>query len=305
MKILSKLASHWICKTVLSIVLFFYIERFCHKQTKGFRLTNILSDLQPRPEWSTPSPDSKLSELFSQTYSFLGAGGQCYSFISEDGTTVLKFFKHHHMRVPSFFKRFPLPASLASRRDRYSAKCEGKLISTFNSCKLAYEEFKEETGLIYVHLNKTDFLKQSVTIRDKLGISYKIDLDQTEFIIQKKAHLVFKDLKRRILHSSLEDSKLMINSILEFIYDRYKKGIKDHDNGLRRNFGLFQDRLIEIDVGSFAKATVPHNSRLLEEELRNKTKRLSHILYKKSPVLFTYYEEKIQTLSKPYESDSL
>src|ERR1041385_4811284 len=97
-------------KTVLKIFLFIAafiaIERFCHRQTDGFRNSKILSTLSFHPEWEISSlPPAELANmrrLLSRPFFYLGSGGQCYSFLNEDGVTVLKVFKHHHMRTNSF-----------------------------------------------------------------------------------------------------------------------------------------------------------------------------------------------------------
>ena len=80
-----------------------------------------------------------------------------------------------------------LPASFLKKVDRRFAL----LKHDFDSYKIAYENLKDETGLIYLHLNKTDFLKQKMIIIDKIGIYHEIDLDSMEFLIQKGRAYLF------------------------------------------------------------------------------------------------------------------
>lgn len=308
-KKMSKFFLSFPCKTALFLYAFFLVGKFCNKQTKGFSTLNITSALSYHQEWATPDPDpallTQLQPIFSQPYYYLGDGGQTYSFVSEDGNTVVKFFKFHHMRVPYLFKKLPLPSFLSITRDRFVQKCEAKLPRTLTSCKLAYEEFKEESGLIYLHLNKTNFWHRSITVYDPIGISHQIDLDQTEFVVQRKAILVFNDLKNMIEHAQIQEVQERIDSILHFLYVRCKKGIKDNDNGLKRNFGIVDSSLIEVDIGSFSKTNELKNNPYLMEELKQKTRRLSRILSKRSPDLLTYYHEKLQALCNTDENDSL
>jgi len=70
------------------------------------------------------------------------------------------------------------------------------LFSIFRAHKLAYTEIKADTGLIYIHLNKSDHLKTQLKVVDRLGRTHHIDLDKTEFIVQEKAELIFHAFKK-------------------------------------------------------------------------------------------------------------
>src|SRR5271166_494426 len=128
-------------KWLFALLLFLSVERFCHRQTEGFRLQKIASQLPYRADWATPPASKAIQTLLSQPYRFLGSGGQCYAFVSQDGTAVIKFFKHHHMR-PS---RLLLPKQKQQRKER--------LENLFSSFKIANDLLKEETALLFLHLN--------------------------------------------------------------------------------------------------------------------------------------------------------
>ncbi len=280
---------------LVGVILFISTERFCHKQTKGFRPHKITSPLPYNPRFDVEEKQLP-ADLYNQSYSYIGSGGQSYCFLSADGKTVIKFFKLHHMTTPSLLAHIPLPSGLDTIKKQFILSREKKWERTFTSCMIAYKEMKEETGVLFVHLNPTTTLQKKLTITDKIGISHQIDLDSTPFVWQKRAYPFYKDLKKQIKKGNEATSKKYIDMILSFMDSRSGKQIRDKDSGLKRNFGLCEGSLIEMDIGSFIKKPSLLDPVKREKELRDKTKHLSKILQKHSPSLLTYYEEKIQSM---------
>ena len=230
-----------------------FLPRFCEKQTAGFTLLRIHSDLKDHPEWNTSPLSANAQKLLAQKFTYLGSGGQCYAFVSEDGTTVLKFFKHYRRKLHPLFAYLPLPASLEPLRQRQLLKRVRKLHRDFNSYKLAFEELREETALLFVHLNKSEKQLPAVTVVDKLGIAHSVDLNGVEFILQKRAELSFKRFERAKSEGDLEGGKRAIDSLITTLSMRCKKGIFDEDPSLYRNLGFIGDRAVLIDAGRFKR----------------------------------------------------
>jgi hypothetical protein len=284
-------------KVLLLIICFLAVERFCHKQTKGFTIAKISSNLPLNPDWEIPPLSEKeqkeLEKILDQPFFFLGYGGQSYAFLSKDKTTVIKFFKHHHMRPHPIPKKIPLPSFL----DRFLQAQEYKLYQIFGSCKLAYDDFKEEAGLIYLHLNKTQHFNKKIKIVDNLGIAHFLDIDSMTFVIQKKAELFFEKIKGHAQAKDAQGMKNAINSLIDLILARCQKGIKDIDTGLKRNFGFIGNAAAAIDIGSFIKDDTLKDPSNYKKELIAKTKRLNHWLNKHCPEYEHYYHERLQTIS--------
>lgn len=244
-------------KWLLLLLAFLVTERFCHWQTSGFRVHKVASTLSPRADWEiaplSSEQRSEIGQILSQPFHFLGNGGQCYAFISEDGQSVLKLFKQHHMRPESWFNKIWLPSFFENQRQRILKNRRHRLELIFGSCKIAYDQFREGTGLLYIHLNKTDEWHRPLTLVDKIGIAHQIDLDQTEFALQKCATLALPTLDDLIAKGNVEEAKQAIDSLLQLIIDRSKAGIGDQDPVIRRNFGFLGTRAVEIDLGSYFK----------------------------------------------------
>ena len=119
------------------------------------------------------------------------------------------------------------------------------------SYRLAFEELKEETGLIALHLEKTAPL--FATLVDKLNIEHRIDLGQFEFMLQKRAEMVFPTLAAFRERGDHAAAKRAVERLERLIQQRQSKGIADRDPNVSKNFGFVGDVPIQIDVGRFSR----------------------------------------------------
>ncbi len=236
-------------------------------------------------QWTDPPLTSEVKELLNQPFHFLGKGGQCYVFESEDQQTVIKFFKFHHVRFWNFLEHLPLPHFLTSYREQLLNKHQHQTLSFFESCKIAYESFKKRTGLIYLHLDIHHPISHTLKLIDPIGIVHHIDLDRTPFALQHKAEMPYKKLKTLIKTGRIEEAKGCIDSIVSLMSERYLGGIDDRDSNIRRNLGFLQNFAVEVDLGSFTKGSSP---RRLGEELDSKLGKFKKWLEKRNPALALY-----------------
>lgn len=281
-------------KIFLALLLLVAVERFCYKQTAGFRIQKISTLLPHREEWEVGDNEVPTA-LLEQPYTFLGSGVQCYAFESADKKTVLKVFKHYHS-VPSndLLKNLSLPHFLENYRQQLLQKRYRRLFAIFDSCKIAYEDLREQTGLVYLHLNRTHHLNKKLTLIDKIGNAHTIDLDTTAFLLQKKGELIFTKLSSFLKNGNTESAKHLIHSLVSIIAERTAKGIANTDPIIRRNFGYFENQAIEIDTGSFTK-----NPRLRTKQERNleilwEVEELEQWLEKNSPQLIPFFQDEVR-----------
>lgn len=285
-------------KIILFIALFLGVGRFCHKKTGGFQLYKIysLQDADPNDPGPTLSEQEKseLNAILAQPFTFFGKGGQCYAFISEDKQTVLKLFKNHHIRLWKFLSDLSLPSVLDPYRQKILRKIIHQSPAFFESCELSYQEMREHTGLIYLHLNKTGHINKKLTIIDKLGIAHQIDLDSVDFALQKKAELAEPKIALLIKQNDLDGAKQCIDSLLGLILERCQKGIHDRDFNYRTNVGFIGNRAIEIDLGSYSKDESLKNPDNFKRELLANTRTFNEWLLSKSPDLSLFLSERIE-----------
>ena len=253
-------------KVLFPLALISIAYYFCYTRVGAFTPAQIISDIENDPQWETAPMENE--HILKQTFYYMGSGDQSYAFLGEDGKTVLKLFKH------------------------LDKKGKKPLEAIFKSCKIAYEELQEETGLLYLHLNKTPTF--FVKIVDKLGISHYLDINATEYALQKKAdNLIFPTLLALYRKGDLEKVKTHIKNLFHLIENRSLKGIGDRDTALRRNFGYLAGKSINIDIGSFFHDETLKTPAKIHEEIKSKTTRLYRWLKKHAPDLVPFYEQEL------------
>lgn len=230
------------------------VERLSHTLTDGFSYPNITSSLPYNPKWDITFEPEDLLELetaLDQPFSYLESGSQSYVFISEDNNYVLKFFKHKRWRMNPLYEKLPLPRKFAEKRDRWKRKKKETVASTFGSCKIAYTTFKNETGVIFVHLNKNTPFDHTVILKDRIGLKHHIQLEDVEFVVQKKAIPTGEYLLSLKEEGKTQEAQKALKELLAFTEMRAKKGFSDKDPHLIRNFGFINGKAVELDIGGF------------------------------------------------------
>ncbi len=249
-------------KIFLALSCYVGIEQLIKLQTHGFCLQRLVcTDLPFQPRFEAPplKPEEKeeIDRLLSQPYRMIGAGSECFAFAGDDGEAVIKFFKLNHTRTLYFHRgifledhsdlagtlsdhpltRLTLPSPFHTALKRFLGMREYRINRTFSSIKLSYDALREETGLLYLHLNPTADLNKTLTLYDACGIAHQIDLNSTRFILQKKA--VPTESHFAALKKKGDDplAKASIDSLVALILDRCKKGYADRDF-VNRNVGF-------------------------------------------------------------------
>jgi hypothetical protein len=286
-----------------ALFLFWGTSRLCHLQTEGFQIVKIISRLPAFSQWETPVPSSEefnnLKTIFSQPFYYLGSGGQCYAFISQDGRLVLKLFKMHNIRQYPWLYHVSFPGVLDRFRVAFLKMQKQKLERVFSSSYLAYEKLKEETGLLFLNLNPSPHLEElKVTVVDKIGVHHPLSLVNVPFALQYKADKVFPTLRYHLLYKNSAAMQKVIKEIVKCLTTRYQKGILDLDPAVRRNIGLLQDRAITIDIGSFHSTTQPSSPEQIKQELQKDTRRLRKWLLKRSPESSSYLDRLIAEINE-------
>jgi len=272
----------------------------CLKQTRGFALYKICSSLPFNPEFETSSlseeENKDLKKALDQPYRFLDKGAQCYVFLSQDGRYVIKFFKLHALQPPIALRTVQLPFYLQRVWVQKLLEKRQSLTKTFTSYKIAFEEMKEETGILFLHLNKTDHLKQKLVILDNLGISHPLDLDKMEFLVQKRASLFYPFLETSIQEQGMEPAKRILSDLVQFLVIRNRKEIFDKDPDLTTNFGFLDGKLIQIDVGRFRKESQRKDPKVYHDEIVRITDLFNKWLKVHYPALSHHLEQEIASL---------
>lgn len=274
-------------KIFLFIFLVWGVERLCHRATDGFALANIYAPIGDNSKWKrldSPDPD-----LLNQTYHYLGCGSQSYVFASEDGTTVFKLFKFQHMRTPPWLNFLPSKGKLGEKR---AIKRE-VLEKTFTSYSIAYDYLREETGLLYLHLAKTSHLKQKLTITDKIGKHHILDLDNVEFVFQKRGVLAYEAITAWMAQGEMKKAKKGIQNLLKLATHRCHLGIFDKDPDFSTNFGFVGETPFQIDFGRLSLSDDEKNPKIFGPEMIRITRDFEEWIAKNHPGLLDSFREEL------------
>lgn len=299
---MKKVAFRLVC--LLLIVLSLYgLGRLYYRLTGGFTVGNITSDFTYQPQWEVRpllfSEQEELSKALDQPYFYLGKGCQSYVFASEDGQYVIKFFKYQRYRLHSWLAYFPpLPAVVKYRQEKLDKKWN-KLDGFVRSWKVAFENLKDETGLLFVHLNKTANMGRQMTIYDKIGQKHTVDLDQMEFCIQRKASLLCDTLMEFKGQGDLAGARSLLHQLLTLILSEYSRGLADNDHALMQNTGVAQGKPLHIDVGQFVFNEAVKQPAVFHQELFTKTYKFKLWLREHYPELAESLEDELRQIIGP------
>lgn len=234
----------------------------------GFSLDKIRASIPHHSEWECRFDELHAGAILSQPFSYLATGAESYVFVSEDDRYVIKFFKMNHLQPKPYLKLLKAIPSFRAKAERK----EKKLANTFKTLILAYDTFQEETGLIYLHLNQTQHLKQKISLRDKAGKLYHISADDYLFTIQKKADLVYERIGVLLRAGQKAEALDHMQAILRLVEKRCQQGLRDQDRGISNNYGFVGTTPVQIDIGR-----VIQDDRMCDpEETRQEVERVAN-----------------------------
>jgi len=278
--------------------------RLYYHLTGGFTESNIIYEELPyESKWEVAALSSeekiRLQSILAQEYHYLGKGCQSYVFSSQDDQYVIKFFKYQRFRPQPWWEMVGLFPWFEEYRQKKIAQKKRKLDTAFASWKLAYEELQEETGVCYVHFNKSPEWQKNLVIYDKLGLKHTLPLDQLEFMVQKKGTMLCDALLSFKAEGNLAEAKQLIDRLLSLILSEYQRGYADNDHALMQNTGIFQGRPMHIDVGQFIKNSIVKDPQIYRQELYSKMWKFRHWLHQEYPALGEYTESQVAQIIGP------
>lgn len=301
----------WILGSGLFIGVMSALNVLCLQQTDGFFPYQIPASLPHHPEWEcaplSQTDRSELLEILSQPFTYLGKGHQCFVFESKDQRTILKFPFHSQLIPPVWMRPIPLLSDLF--RTHVLHKRQGKLHKDAMSYRLAYERLKMETGVLFIHLNRTQNTLPPVTIYDKIGVQHQLPLDNMEFIVQKKAEQIYPTLAKWIEGGQIDRAKQGLSELVALFALRFERGIEDRECVLNTNYGFLEGRAMQIDIGRLRECTSILSLQEQVENIWGVFEPLTAYLELQHPELADHlawerarYEKPIRSLSSPSES---
>lgn len=296
----------WVC---LIIAVAYGLGRLYYKVTGGFTIGNITYELPYDSRWDirplTAIETRQLDDLLGQKFTYLGKGCQSYVFKSEDGKYVLKFFKYQRLRPQPWLQYLTFLPGMDKYLENKIEKKRLKLEGVFTSWKIAFEDLQPETGVVYVHLNKSHDLNKTLVIIDKMGFRHDLSIDNFEFLIQRKAKMLCATLDELMEKGDADGAKRLLSRLMDTIMSEYKRGYADNDNALMQNTGVLDGQPIHIDVGQFVRNNRVKNPQVYNQEIFNKTWKFRKWLAKHYPDLEEYLVVQLKQIIGEKEFNNL
>jgi hypothetical protein len=288
-------------KLLIILILIFGVSSIAkgwHVVTGGFKTSKIIppSDVQSEITETFHLNDESL-KIFEQEFHYLDKGCQVYVFESKDQNYVIKFLRHHKYK-PHFWMNFTFGIKwLSDHRESYRLVKKDRILKNFLSYLMSYDELKELTEVVYVHLGPTNYINKKLIVRDRFNQKWHLDLDHMHFVVQRKA----KPLKTLLMdlynEKKLDEAKELIDKYFAVLKKRTLKGIKNTDHsGFIRNMAFLNDKVIEIDVGGYRKVDELLTKQGFQVEFSKFSKNMIRWSKKKMPLLQNYISDRSRTV---------
>lgn len=263
--------------------------RLYYAFTAGFTVGNISSDLAYNAKWQTHplslQEKGEIEGALDQKYTYLGKGCQSYVFASADGKYVLKFIKYQRFRPQFWLNPFTFIPAIDDYQQKKAEEKTVKLEKIFRSWVLAYEKLPNESGVLFVHLNKTPQWQKKVVIQDKLGLKHNLEIGNMEFLLQRRAKMFCKEIDSLMGRGQEHAAMQLIDRLFSMLISEYERGYADNDHALMQNTGVLEGYPIHIDVGQFIYNDIVKNPKVYNQEIYDKTYKLRLWLDKRYPEL--------------------
>ncbi len=275
---------------------------------KRFSPAHVVCQFDYNPEWDvniSPELVTYVNVITQQPFHWLAKGFQAYAFESQDGEYVLKFFQQQRLRDKSFRTNpFAYVFSKEFRDKLEFTKNHREEI--FSSSKLAFEEIATESGILFVHLNRTENLLRGIRISDQMGQGHKIKSDEASFILQRKATYIRPTFRELMAKGDVAQAKRRLDQIFDLLLTLAQKKIVDGDIALIRNnnLGFTKDRAIYIDTGHLTKKSDLDVKKQMDYEFKRRLKPLYDWLRVDYPELADYYEVRRRAIIASLKTDN-
>lgn len=263
------------------------------RPSRLFNLQMIESQLLHREDWGvaiSPDHDRFFYVVSQQALHWMGKGSVSCLFGTADKKYVVKFIQVSNLQAPVSRGLF---GKLFGRKSKKSKKA-GQLDDVCASVRASFNELKEETGIVYVHLNRTKATIHGLKLIDSYGQSQRVCGDDTCFVVQEHATPMITTLAKLMEKGDLDQAKTRVDQIFSLLLSLAKKGYIDGEDGLvqNNNIGYTKDRAIYLDAFHFFHAKKLNIMERMRYECQLRLLPLERWLMGTYPELGSYYLQK-------------
>lgn len=242
MRLLTAVIKNPYCRSLVFLLLFLISGAFLQLRNDRFTCLKIQNNFYPQAASAETRLDPALLPILEQKFTYYRRGAQAFVFLSEDGNYVLKIFNNRLHRQMQWYSHLPF-------FKEESLFLQKKLQAVSESYHIANQKLKEESSLLYAHLQPSALPLKKIHIVDKLGIEHTIETEKSGFLLQKRGDLIYPIVKRWIGNNEREKAQELISSLVAFIDHCHKSGIGNEDPSVKKNLGYLEGKLFLLDVG--------------------------------------------------------
>ena len=132
-----------------------------------------------------------------------------------------------------------------------------------------------------------------------MGHCYVANLDDYEFVVQKKTEMIRARITDLMEVGKREEALETIHLLFTQVVDQCKKGYIDRDSGISHNYGFVDNQVIHFDTGRIVKDERAKEPSYYQREVLRVGRKLEGWLSIHYPVLLPDLEEVINALIAP------
>ncbi len=234
-------------------------------------------------------------EALSKTYYYLSRGRQSFAFVSDDGLYILKLPRMDRYRLPFWLKSIPWPSSYREELREHRRKGEEFIRDSFF---LSYQELREQTALVGIHLTRTENRGEAIRCVDRIGREFQLPVHCTAFAVQRRENLLMPAVAEALDKGNREAADRMLAAFLDVIAERARKGILNRDPNFYDNFGFDGERAYQIDIGSFYRVEGVSQNELYQNSVIRTVEHVSKWLEERDQEMFKQFEVRLEPLLK-------
>ncbi len=226
------------------------------------------------------------------TFHYIGRGRQCFAFASEDGKYVLKFPRTDIYKTPFWARALPVHSYRTELEENHRRREEFIL----NSFRISFDELKDQTALLAVHLGQSTPKGKKLTLIDASGSKYRLPLEKTSFVLQYKQPILMKSFSAALERGERKEAEKILDALLAAVVERANKGILNRDRSFLRNYGFDGSKAYQIDVGSFFRSQDLDPSMAYHKSVRDSMEPVQEWLAENSPEMLDYLNSKLKEI---------
>lgn len=219
-----------------------------------------------------------------KTYHYIGRGRQCFAFASDDEKYVLKFPRTDIYKTPFWARVLPVK----SYRENLEKSHREREAFLLNSFKISFEELKNQTALLAVHIGKSRSNGLMLHLVDAAGCKHHLPLSTTSFVLQYKRPILMKAFSDALEKKDQKEAQKILDALLTVIAERARKGILNRDRSFLRNYGFDGENAYQIDIGSFFRSPLLEKDTAFQKSVRDSIDPVQEWLSLHSPEMLEY-----------------